>query len=83
MLGHSDQDCGIVYDNSEKEIARAYGTWLREPSKNKKNQNLGAKWLRNGVDSSTLGVTEGGKFAHSTTAHGEDNMWANFMEVDG
>lgn len=50
LLGHSERDCGIVYDNPEKEIERAYGVWLRAPTKNAKNQNIGAKWLRNGVD---------------------------------
>lgn len=48
LLGHSERDCEVVYANPEKVIDRAYGIWLRAPSKNIKNQNMGAKWLRNG-----------------------------------
>ncbi|XP_074342383.1 uncharacterized protein LOC141679921 [Apium graveolens] len=43
LLGHSERDCGIVYANPDKEIDRAYGTWLRAPNKNVRNQNIGAK----------------------------------------
>lgn len=31
-------------------MERAYGVWLRAPSKNTKMQNMGSKWLRNGPD---------------------------------
>lgn len=33
LLGHSDRDCGIVYANSDKNIERSYGTWLRAPAR--------------------------------------------------
>lgn len=37
-----------MYANAGKEVEKAYGVWLRAPSKNSKNLSLGAKWLRNG-----------------------------------
>ncbi|XP_074347640.1 uncharacterized protein LOC141686506 [Apium graveolens] len=52
LLGHQERDCAIVYANPDKEITRAYGVWLRAPTKNSKNMNLGAKWLRISGDSS-------------------------------
>ncbi|KAL8145821.1 hypothetical protein AgCh_003824 [Apium graveolens] len=47
-LGHSDRDCAVVYANPTKVIERAYGTWLRAPNKNARNQYRENKWLRNG-----------------------------------
>lgn len=43
ILGHSERDCGVVYANPGKEIEKAYGTWLRAPGKNIKNNNVGAR----------------------------------------
>lgn len=43
LLGHIDRDCSLVYANHDKEIARAYGVWLRAPTRNLNNQNIGAK----------------------------------------
>lgn len=42
LLGHSERDCAIVYANPDKVIEKAYETWLREPTKNTRNQNVGA-----------------------------------------
>lgn len=50
ILGHSERDCAIVYANPDKLVEKPYGTWLRAPVKNSKNQNIGARWLRNGAD---------------------------------
>lgn len=52
LIGHSERDCNLVYANPDKEIARAYGVWLRAPTRNSSNQNVGAKWLRNGAEGS-------------------------------
>lgn len=37
LLGHHYRDCEVVYANPGKVIDRAYGVWLRAPSKNTKN----------------------------------------------
>lgn len=50
LLGHSERDCNLVYDNPDKEITRAYRVWLRAPMRNSNAQNMGAKWLRDGND---------------------------------
>lgn len=52
MLGHQERDCDIAYANPDKEITRVYGVWLRAPTRNNKNANIGAKWLRNGGNES-------------------------------
>lgn len=44
QMGHSERDFGIVYANPEAVIPRAYGVWLRAPTKNSHNQNQ-AKWV--------------------------------------
>lgn len=83
LIGHSDRDCGIVYANPDKDIDRAYGVWLRAPTRSMKNQNLGAKWLRTGGEGSRQWSTSGEEKPQSTTAHGKSRMAARFMEVDG
>lgn len=40
-LGHAERDCSVVYANPEKTVARAYGSWLRAPTKNARNGNDG------------------------------------------
>ncbi|KAL8133796.1 hypothetical protein AgCh_009020 [Apium graveolens] len=64
-IRHTERECGIVYDNPEKEIVRAYGVWLRAQIRNNKKY-LGARWLR---------TTEGGRW----TGHGgvEENQATN------
>lgn len=81
IIGHSERDCNVVYANLEKMVEKAYGVWLRAPSRNAKN-NTGARWLR----STSVGT---GMWGHkhegdgSTTGHGVDREVARFMEVDG
>ena len=36
-LGHTERDCDIIYVNPEKEIERAYDTWLRAPNQNSRS----------------------------------------------
>lgn len=33
ILGHSEGDCSVVYNNPDKVIEKTYGSWLRAPSK--------------------------------------------------
>lgn len=70
LIGHSERDCGIIYANPEKEVPRAYGVWLRAPTKNSQSQNLGAKWLRSATDGGQTWKKEGDVFAQSTTMDG-------------
>lgn len=83
ILGHQERDCAIVYANPEKEIIRSYGAWLRAPAKNAKSTNLGAKWLRNGGDSSKDWEEGTSTMQKKTTVHGSKVVDARFMDVDG
>lgn len=49
LLGHSERDYNLVYANHEKEITRAYGVWLRAPTRNANNQNQGQNGCEMGV----------------------------------
>ncbi|XP_074346236.1 uncharacterized protein LOC141685007 [Apium graveolens] len=46
IIGHSERDCAIIYANHDKQIDKAYGTWLRAQSKGAK-PNAGSRWIRN------------------------------------
>lgn len=63
-----------MYAHPNKKITRAYRTWLRAPMRGTRNQNLGAKWLRN----STAGESSWEQSNRSTPAADR----ARFMEVD-
>lgn len=45
IIGHSERECNVVYAHPEKQIEKAYGSWLRAPSRNVKN-TTGVRWLR-------------------------------------
>ncbi|XP_074351624.1 uncharacterized protein At4g02000-like [Apium graveolens] len=83
MIRHSERECGIVYANPVKDIARAYGVWLRASPRNMKTQNMGARWLRNGGEGGHAWSTEPAKEHHPTTVQGGDREGARFMAVDG
>lgn len=79
IIGHAERDCNVVYAHPEKIVEKAYGTWLRAPNKNMRN-NTGARWLRN------LGTGDGGWGSSQNvpnTAHGDGKEDARFMEIDG
>lgn len=83
ILGHSERDCSIIYANPDKVVERAYGVWLRAPTKNAAKINTGARWLRNtSVDGSRWTKT-GTSETTITAFHGGDEEPARFMEVDG
>lgn len=82
LLGHSDRECGVVYANPDKVIDRAYGTWLRAPLRNARNQNIGARWLRNGGEGGQAWSPVGGATS-STVVQGGQQITARFMEIDG
>lgn len=83
LLGHSERDCTVAYANPNKIIEKAYGTWLRAPVQNGRNQNIGARWLKNGGDYGKSGIAR----TSTTTGSGDDDggarVAARFMEVDG
>lgn len=83
ILGHQERECSIVYAHPDKEITRAYGTWLRAPGKTGRNMNVGAKWLRNGHETGKGGEADIGSERTETTIHGRGNVDVRFMEVDG
>lgn len=83
LLGHQERDCAIVYANPDKEITRAYGTWLRAPGKNDKRMDVGAKWLRSDGDGRKKWEEGTSGNRDETTVQGSGMMQARFMEVDG
>lgn len=68
MLGHQERDCAIVYANPGKDIARAYGVWMRAPPKNEGS----AAWEERDMETQK-----------AATVHGSDGVGMRFMEVDG
>lgn len=82
LMGHSEREYAVVYANPDKIIERAYGTWLRVPIRNARNQNVGARWLRNGA-----GIDQGwnsgkGGVSSVNTGNGKPREVARFMELD-
>lgn len=79
ILGHSERECSVVYANPDKHVEKAYGIWLKAPTRNVKN-NSGAKWLRGeGSGSRTSLSTE----TPLNTKDAEKQVQERFMEVDG
>lgn len=70
ILGHSERDCNIVYENSDKVIEKAYGLWLRAPPKNAAKLNTGAKWLRNTSDGVSQWMKTSTQASASMAGHG-------------
>ncbi|XP_074336020.1 uncharacterized protein LOC141673185 [Apium graveolens] len=84
IIGHSERDCNIVYANPEKLIEKAYGTWLRAPSRNARN-NAGARWIRNARNGNGMWGKQGSQSNRnegSTAAHGADQEKERFMEIE-
>lgn len=83
-LGHSERDCSVVYANPDKMVARAYGLWLRAPTKNA-SMNVGSRWLRNNNDGNKTWSSGGTSSGTSNTSKegGGELYAARFMEVDG
>lgn len=82
IIGHSDRDCNIVYANPEKVVEKAYGVWLRAPSRNVKN-NTGARWLRNAGEGSGMWGKKTDRGGAATIVQGGTQGIERFMEVDG
>lgn len=81
LMGHSDRDCEIEYVNPDKVIDRAYGVWLKAPTINAKNQQIGARWLKNDYEGyQQPGITTSGS---TRSNHGWEKLAARFMEIDG
>lgn len=81
ILGHSERDCNVVYANPDKQVEKAYGAWLRAPSRNVKN-NSGARWLRGGNEGSGSRTTYNSETPSKTKDVGQQ-VQERFMEVDG
>lgn len=80
IIGHSERDCNVVYANPEKPVERAYGAWLRAPTRNS-TVGAGAKWLRTAGDNRWAKNNFGTEAA--TTVQGGKKEEARFMEIDG
>lgn len=81
VIGHSERDCAAVYANPNKLDEKAYGTWLRAPSRNARS-NTGSRWIRNvvgGKDSWGSHTWQGEASNIQCTTQGD----ARFMDVDG
>lgn len=81
ILGHVERDCNLVYANPDKQMEKAYGTWLRALNRNAKN-NTGARWLRN-VDGGGGGVEVDGGRRNSGMGSGSMGMKARFSGGSG
>lgn len=46
IVGHTERECNVLYAHPDKEVERAYGTWLRAQNRGGK-QGVGSRWLRN------------------------------------
>lgn len=82
LLGHSERDCSVVYADPDKEIVRAYGTWLRAPVRGINPQNSGAKWLRNSIEGGTGWSVSGDRRGTESTAYGGGKAADQPMEMD-
>lgn len=82
ILGHSDKDCDVVYAHPEKEVEKAYGSWLRAPVRNAK-MNAGAKWLRNPAMDRSTSTGYGGVSKFRSEVVTRADVGAKFVEVDG
>lgn len=58
-IGHSERECNIVYASPDKVVARAYGAWLRAPTRNA-NMNT----VSNGFETPVMVVMPGRLVVH-------------------
>ncbi|KAL8156373.1 hypothetical protein AgCh_001463 [Apium graveolens] len=84
VVGHSEGDCNVVYENPDKIVDETYGVWLRAPAKNA-NMNAGSRWLRNIADENKAWTSKSTSPEQSNTDHGRSGGQkdAKFMEIDG
>lgn len=47
IIGHSEKFCSRLFDTTESEITRPYGSWMRAPFKRQTNL-IGERWPRDG-----------------------------------
>lgn len=53
VLGHADKFCSRLFEVSESEVTKPYGTWMRSPLR-RSNMMFGSKWLRYGTEDSNF-----------------------------
>ncbi|KAL8097541.1 hypothetical protein AgCh_030606 [Apium graveolens] len=75
---HSERDCNMVYANPGKELERTYGTWLRAPNKNIKNE-VASRWLRNAEGKGNWGGS-GGNSGTAAAGSGKEKDEAQIKE---
>lgn len=82
-MGHSEQDCNVVYVNPDKTVDRAYGAWLRDPTRND-NVYTGSMWLQNGSDETRAWTSTSVATGQSNIDQGKGGGQkdAKFMEID-
>lgn len=56
IVGHSEKFCSKLFEVAEGDITKPYGSWMRAPFR-KQIKPIGAKWLRNGIDTSSSNST--------------------------
>lgn len=71
-----------MYANPEKIVEKAYGPWLRAPSRNAMNNN-GSRWLQNTRRSDGMRGKQGDSTSTSVAEYGGDQAKERFMEVEG
>lgn len=81
MIGHTERECSVIYANAGKEVERAYGVWLRAPTRGVKN-NSGSRWLRTGEGRKNWSENGGGQ-SSQTAVNTEGRVVARFQEIGG
>lgn len=79
ILGHAEKYCSQLFVVPEKDIVRPYGDFMRAPFKRQVKQ-IGAKWLRSGMDSSDRNMNSGEK--QNQNERGSDNQDPSFTPTN-
>lgn len=80
ILGHTERECNVVYENPEKEIERAYGVWLRAQNRNSKS-GIVARWLRSSDGGGKWSENSGDTGSQSKSS--KEKEAERFVENDG
>lgn len=80
IIGHTERECNVVYAHPEKEVERAYGTWLRAQNRGGK-QGVGARWLRS-TDTGGRWAEAGGVAGNQGTGGNSSGEAARFKEIE-
>lgn len=78
LLGYSEKLCGQLFDTSENEIVKSYGTWMRAPFRGRAKL-IGARWLHNGNEGDRWNVMEKNDVVQSQLSIGGLNHDTKFV----